>query len=191
LKLPKIVGAADVRNPLLGARGATQTYGQQKGASQQQLESLEGALRRLAEVATAELAIDIVNTPGAGAAGGLGFGLMRFCDATLARGFDVVAEYTSLEAQVREHDVIVTGEGRLDLQTLEGKAPAGVAALARKHGRPVYAIVGEAAALAESSQLFDAVASLARPPITAAEAIRNVRELLQLRARELATELPR
>src|SRR4029434_7523388 len=137
-----IIAAVDVRNPLLGENGATRVFGPQKGASENELSVLEQALSRLADVVAEEFGFDFRDKPGAGAAGGLGFGLMSFCDATIQPGFDVVAEAVGLESKMKEVDVVITGEGSLDRQTLEGKTPAGVAWMARKLGKRVFAIVG-------------------------------------------------
>ncbi|HEY8835833.1 MAG TPA: glycerate kinase, partial [Chthoniobacterales bacterium] len=134
---PKVIAAADVRNLLLGPRGATRTFGPQKGGTPEQLEILESGLKRLADIVTRDLGSDFRETPGAGAAGGLGFGLMTFCDAPVKSGFEVVAEFVGLRSAIEEADVVITGEGRLDEQTLEGKAPAGVARLARAAGKRV------------------------------------------------------
>ncbi len=144
LQLPSVLGAADVRNHLLGKNGATQTFAAQKGASPPQMELLEKALTQLADVVAQDFAADYREVEGAGAAGGLGFGLMSFCDAQLRPGFEVVAEAIELEKKIESVDVVITGEGKLDAQTLAGKAPAGVAALAKRFGKPVYAIVGRA-----------------------------------------------
>ena len=186
LILPRMTAATDVLNPLLGKRGATRTFGPQKGATPAQLTLLEEALTRLADIVTRDLGRDFREAPGAGAAGGLGFGLMSFCGATVRPGFDLVAEMIDLEAAVRRADVVITGEGSLDEQTLEGKAPAGVARLARKLGKRVFAIVGSAAAGGTSRDLFDGVLVLATPPITREESMARTAELLQERARELA-----
>jgi glycerate kinase len=183
---PKVVAAADVRNPLLGPRGATSTFGPQKGGTPEQLEILESGLARLADVVTRNLGCDFRDTPGAGAAGGLGFGLMTFCGAQVKSGFEVVAEFVGLRSAIEDADVVITGEGRLDEQTLEGKAPAGVAQLARQLGKPVFAIVGSSGAQATTSALFDAVLVLARDQITPDESRAHAGELLQERARELA-----
>jgi glycerate kinase len=183
--LPHIIGAADVRNPLLGARGATRTFGPQKGATPEQLEALEKALARFADVVTRDLGCDFREAAGAGAAGGLGFGLMSFCGATVRPGFDLVAEMLDLEAAIERADVVITGEGALDDQTLEGKAPAGVARLARKLGKRVFAIVGRANQNPDVLQVFDGILALAKPPITADESIARTPELLRDRAREL------
>lgn len=182
---PKIVAAADVRNPLLGRRGATSTFGPQKGGTPEQMEILESGLKRLADVVTRDLGCDFRDVPGAGAAGGLGFGLMTFCRAPVKSGFEVVAEFVGLRAAIEDADVVITGEGRLDEQTLEGKAPAGVAQLARQLGKPVFALVGSSA-MASTSALFNAVLVLARDQITPEESRARAGELLQERARELA-----
>ena len=145
LPLPPITAACDVTNPLLGPHGATRTFGAQKGATPEQLENLERSLARLAEVAAQTFHHDHRDVPGAGAAGGLGFGLLTFCGAAVRSGFEVVAEAIDLRAKIERADVVITGEGKLDRQTLAGKAPAGVARMARALKKPVYAIVGQAA----------------------------------------------
>jgi glycerate kinase len=181
-----IVAAVDVRNPLLGSRGATRTFGPQKGGTPDQLGILENGLKRLADVVANDLGSDVRDTPGAGAAGGLGFGLMSFCGASIKSGFDVVSEFIGLRHAIARTDIVITGEGRLDEQSLEGKAPAGVARLAREAGKRVFAIAGSASDSSAARALFDAVLVLARPPITSEESIARVAELLQERARELA-----
>jgi glycerate kinase len=183
---PKIVAAVDVRNPLLGPRGATRTFGPQKGGSEEQLELLETGLNRLADIVRRDLGCDFRDEPGAGAAGGLGFGLMSFCKATIKPGFDLVAELMGLRAAMEKADAVITGEGRLDEQTLEGKAPAGVARLARQLGKRVFAIVGSSGATTTTSTLFDAVLVLARDQISPEESCARAGALLQERARELA-----
>ncbi|TMP91944.1 MAG: glycerate kinase [Verrucomicrobia bacterium] len=144
LTLPKIIAAVDVRNPLLGENGATRVFGPQKGAADDKIDNLERALAKLADVVSKEFGVDYRDEPGAGAAGGLGFGLMSFCGARIRQGFDVVAEAVRLESKMKDVDLVITGEGSLDRQTLEGKTPAGVAQLARKLGKRVFAIVGRA-----------------------------------------------
>ena len=182
----KVVAAVDVRNPLLGRRGATRTFGPQKGGTPEKIELLEEALRRLADVTKRDLGCDFRDQPGAGAAGGLGFGLMSFCGATVRPGFDVVAEFIGLRAAIEKADAVITGEGRLDAQTLEGKGPAGVARLARESGKPVFAVAGWASDAPEIRVLFDGVLSLVKPPVSPEEAMARAGELLQERARELA-----
>ncbi|HMJ04974.1 MAG TPA: glycerate kinase [Chthoniobacterales bacterium] len=185
LRLPKITIAADVRNRLLGETGATRTFGRQKGAAPEQIETLEKALAKLADIVTRDLGCDFRDQAGAGAAGGLGFGLLSFCRAELRPGFEVVAEMIGLEEKIRGADIVITGEGRLDAQTLAGKAPAGVAKLARRWRKKVYAIVGQ---LEESTQilaLFDGIAVLRTPQLSCADAMKNAPQLLRERASEL------
>ena len=178
----RIIAAVDVKNPLLGQNGATRTFGPQKGATPEQLEISERALTHLADIVTRDLGCDFRNEPGAGAAGGLGFGLMSFCDAKIQPGFEVVAEAVGLEQKIKRANVIITGEGKLDNQTLEGKTPAGVANLGRKFCKQVFAIVGRAEANSKARDLFARVYELAGP-------IPEAKELLRERARELATAL--
>jgi glycerate 2-kinase len=179
LSLPKIIAAVDVRNPLLGENGATRIFGPQKGATHEQINELELALARLAEILPKAIDFDYSSKPGAGAAGGLGFGLMTFCDAIIKPGFDVVAESVDLESKMKEADLVITGEGSLDRQTLEGKTPAGVVRLARKLGKRVFAIVGRASEDRDVRELFDGVYELGG-------SIAQAPELLREKARELA-----
>jgi glycerate kinase len=184
--LPKIIAAVDVKNPLLGTNGATRVFGPQKGATKDDLEILESALTRLADVVAEQFGFDYRNEPGAGAAGGLGFGLLSFCGAQLRPGFEVVAQAVGLEAKMQDADLVITGEGRLDRQTLEGKTAAGVARLARKFHKPVFAIVGRAVADEEVREIFDGIYQNARPGMSEQENMRRAPELLRENARELA-----
>jgi len=189
LKLPKIVAAVDVKNPLLCKNGATRVFGPQKGASKKEIDILEGALSRLADVVAKEFGFDYRHEAGAGAAGGLGFGLMSFCGAKVRPGFDVVAEAVGLEAKIQGADVVITGEGSLDRQTLEGKTPAGVARLTQKFGKRVFAIVGRATKEKEVREIFDAVYENARPGMSRDENMKRAPELLRENARELGKTL--
>jgi glycerate kinase len=189
LKLPKIIAAVDVKNPLLGKNGATRVFGPQKGASNKEIEILERALTRFADVMTKEFGFDYRNEAGAGAAGGLGFGLMSFCGAKVRPGFDVVAEAVKLESKMKDVDLVITGEGSLDRQTLEGKTPSGVAQLARKLGKRVFAFVGRASKEREVREMFDGVYENARSGMSQEENMKRAAELLRGNARELAQEL--
>ncbi len=189
LKLPKIIAAVDVQSPLLGENGATRVFGPQKGATKNELNLLERALTRLADVVANEFGFDYRGKPGAGAAGGLGFGLMSFCGATIRPGFDVVADAAGLESKMKEVDVVITGEGSLDRQTLEGKTPAGVARLARKLGKEVFAIAGRYDGNQQVRELFDEVYQLARSDMSEKEQMKRAGELLREKARELAKAL--
>ena len=179
---PTILAATDVRNPLLGKQGATYVFGRQKGTGPDEIQILEKALTQLAEVVTRDLGIDCRDAPGAGAAGGLGFGLMSFCGAKVRPGFEVVSEAINLGERLRNADFVITGEGSLDRQTLDGKGPAGLAKLARSLGKPVFAIVGRADESPEVREIFDRVLELDGP-------ISESRERLQGKARELANFL--
>ena len=185
----KITAAVDVRNPLLGKNGATRVFGPQKGATEDELDILERALTRLAEVIAEEFGFDYRDQPGAGAAGGLGFGLTSFCGAKIRSGFDVVAEAVGLEPKMKDADLVITGEGSLDRQTLEGKTPAGVARLARGLGKPVFAVVGRAINDREVREVFDTVYENTRPGMSQEENMKRAAELLRENARELAKSL--
>jgi glycerate kinase len=178
----KIVAAVDVRNPLLGKNGATRIFGPQKGLRPDKIDMFEQALAKYADVVARDLHVDFRNEPGAGAAGGLGFGLMSFCGASIRQGFDIVAEVVGLESKMEDVDLIITGEGSLDRQTLEGKTPAGVARAARKLGKRVYVIVGRASEDREARGLFDGVYELGG-------SIPEAKQLLREKARELAKTL--
>jgi|SRR5436190_5751105 len=184
-----IIAAVDVKNPLLGENGATRVFGPQKGATKNDIDTLERALNTLADVVAKEFGVDYRNEPGAGAAGGLGFGMMSFCGAKIRPGLDVVAEAVGLEAKIEDADIVVTGEGSLDRQTLEGKTPGGVARLARKLGKRVFAMVGRATNDTEVRKVFDAVYENARPGMSQEENMKRAAELLRENARELAKSL--
>lgn len=187
LTLPPIVAAVDVQNPLLGRHGATRVFGPQKGATGMQLLLLEKCLKRLSRVAARQVQSLNPKAPGMGAAGGLGFGLVAFAGATLEPGFPVVAEAIGAEARVGAADVVVTGEGRFDAQTLSGKGPAGIADLARQYGKPVFAIVGEAVPEREKKvKLFHEIRELLALAPSKAESITMARELLRKCARDMA-----
>jgi glycerate kinase len=187
--LPRIVAAVDVRNPLLGENGATRVFGPQKGATPDQIKTLERALTKLADVVAEQFGFDHRDEPGAGAAGGLGFGLMSFCGATIQPGFNVVAESIGLESKMKGVDLVITGEGSLDRQTLEGKTPAGVARLARKLGKRVFAMVGRASEDREARELFEGVYQNARAGMSQEENMKKAADLLRENARELAKKL--
>ena len=185
----KIVAAVDVRNPLLGENGATRVFGPQKGVTPDKIDRFERALTKLAEVVTEQFGFDYRNEPGAGAAGGLGFGLMSFCSAKLHSGFDLVADFVHLKKKMADVDVVITGEGSLDRQTLEGKTPAGVAQLARKLEKTVFAFVGRASDDPQVRAMFDGVYTNARPGMSDEENMKRATEFLQDNARKLARTL--
>jgi glycerate kinase len=134
--------ACDVANPLYGRRGAARVFGPQKGATPAMIRQLDLGLRRLAAVVKEELQLDVARLPGAGAAGGLGAGLVTFLNGQLRSGVEMVLAAIDLPGKLAGCDLVITGEGRLDGQTLFGKAPAGVARAARRLHLPVIAING-------------------------------------------------
>lgn len=163
----------DVDNPLLGERGASRVYAPQKGASPEQVEELERGMENLAAVIERDLGRRVADLPGAGAAGGMGAGLHAFLGAKLRKGIDVVLELVGLEKKLAGADLVLTAEGKLDLQTASGKAPAGVAALAKKHGIPCLAFAGGIGdGLAELHAAgIGAAFSLCNRPLTLDEAV--------------------
>ena len=190
LVLPEIIAASDVQNPLLGERGTARVYSPQKGADPHTVELLEAAMFRLAEACSKSFGRDYRGTPGAGAAGGLGFGLLTFCDAQICPGFDIVADTMDLDARIAAADLVITGEGRLDDQTLDGKGPAGIATRARAAGKRVIAFAGAVTEAAERSGVFDALVPITDRPIPLEEAIREAAPLLQRAAARTARLWP-
>jgi len=182
-RLPAIFAACDVQNPLLGPRGAARVFGPQKGADPATVATLEAGLERLAAVVARTLDCEHREVPGAGAAGGIAFGLLSFCGAEIGSGFDLVAEVLQLEKRIAASDLVITAEGRLDGQTLEGKGPAGVAALARQQGKPTLALAGSVAADAALDTIFAATCPIIDEPVTLDEAMRRGPEFLERAAR--------
>jgi glycerate kinase len=180
----EVLVACDVTNPLLGPQGCTRVYGPQKGV--QDFEFFERRLERLARLAGRDLGVSAAEIPGAGAAGGLGFGLMAFCAAKLTSGFDLIAGIIDLRRRVQAADLVITGEGRLDAQTLHGKGPMGVALLAREHGKRVAAIAGLIEAREALTPHFDHLIQVKPETMPVAEAMQRGRELLAEGARRLA-----
>ena len=142
LKNVKIIVACDVENPLTGPKGAAHIFGRQKGANDENILILDNNLKHFAEIIRKDLKIDIENIAGAGAAGGLGAGLMAFLSAELRRGIDIVIEYSKLEEKLEGATFVITGEGSIDGQTRFGKTPYGVAQAAKKQNIPVIALAG-------------------------------------------------
>lgn len=175
-QFPEILVACDVNNPLLGPSGCTQVYGRQKGVTD--FEFFESRLRRVADIAKRDLGVDHRDVPGAGAAGGLGWGLMTFCGATLTSGFDLIADLIHLRERIAGAQVVITGEGRLDAQTLHGKGPMGVANLARELGKPVAAFAGAIEAEDQLRTRFDLLCAIKPAAMPLAEAMQRGPELL-------------
>ena len=134
--------ACDVSNPLCGERGASNVYGPQKGATKEMIAVLDDNLRHYADIIKKQFEKDVLHVPGAGAAGGLGAGLMAFLNGNLKKGIEMVIEYAGLEEKVKDADMVWTGEGSIDFQTQYGKTPLGVATVAKKYNKPVIALAG-------------------------------------------------
>jgi glycerate kinase len=180
--------AADVNNPLCGPHGASAIFGPQKGASPEQVLQLDAALGHFAELCAQALGKDVQHEPGSGAAGGLGFAAKAFLEAQFKAGVEVVAELVGLAVAVKGADLVITGEGRFDAQTLRGKTPFGVARIAREQGVPVIVIAGT---LGEGYQdLYehgiDAAFALASGPMTLEQACAEAPRLLRERASDIA-----
>lgn len=173
----EVVVACDVTNPLLGEHGCTRVYGPQKGV--RDFDFFEQRMARLADLVQRDLGTDHRHEAGAGAAGGLGYGLMSFCRARLQSGFDLVAEVTGLREHIAQADLVITGEGKLDAQTLHGKGPLGVADLARQAGRRIVGIGGLVDASPELRRRFDALVQVKPEHIPIPEAIQRAAELLE------------
>ena len=141
----KIEVACDVDNPLIGQDGASHVFGPQKGATPEMVEQLDQNLAHYATILARDLGKDVAHIPGAGAAGGLGAGLLAFLDAELKSGIDIVIAATDLEEKIKDADLVITGEGKIDSQTIHGKTPIGVAKTAKKFNIPVIAICGSIA----------------------------------------------
>ncbi|MGE8337368.1 glycerate kinase [Pseudomonas laurylsulfatiphila] len=180
--------AADVNNPLCGPHGASAIFGPQKGASPVQVEQLDQALGHFADHCAAALRNDVRDEPGSGAAGGLGFAAKAFLGAQFKAGVEVVGELVGLAEAVAGADLVITGEGRFDAQTLRGKTPFGVARVARQHAVPVIVIAGT---LGEGYQALyehgiDAAFALASGPMTLEQACAEAPRLLRERATDIA-----
>ena len=171
--------ACDVSNPLTGPSGASAVYGPQKGATPEMVAELDAGLQRLAEVIQRDLGVDVDSLPGAGAAGGLGAGLVAFAGARLRPGAEMVMEALKLDETLSSADLVITGEGRLDSQTARfGKGPAAVARHAKNAGIPVIGIAGSLADENELQLLFDGLMATNVEPCSLEQAIAQARPLL-------------
>ncbi len=182
-RLPEVafMVASDVQNPLCGENGASYIYGPQKGASGEMVKKLDSNLRHFGEKMEAVFEKELLEMPGAGAAGGLGAGLVAFLDARIQPGFEIIRELTGLEDKVREADLVITGEGKLDEQTKFGKTPHGVALLSKKYEKPVIAIAGTLGKHYEElyDHGFDALFSITDSPMTLKMAMNDAGRLVE------------
>jgi glycerate kinase len=189
----RLLVASDVDSPLLGPTGAARMFGPQKGASPAQVRLLERALARWADATRSATGRDVALVPGAGSAGGVGFAALAYLDAAIRPGIELVLELVGMDAALAGAALVVTGEGRLDRQTLRGKAPAGVAAAAARHGVPVVAVAGRIAlSPAEVAAAgFTAGYSLSALEPDRSASISNAEALLTRIGRQIAADLPR
>ena len=189
----RFIVATDVDNPLFGSRGAAYQFAPQKGADPAMVKRLDAGLRRLARIVKRDLGKNLALEPGAGAAGGCGYGLMTFFDAKRENGFQLVRRLTGLDALIRGHDLVITGEGCFDRTSLLGKAPAQLGELARKLKRPVWALCGRVA-LPLARSPFDRMGALSTkenpgPPPDSLTSAQHAKRLEGL-AYEVASTLP-
>jgi glycerate kinase len=180
------VGLTDVDNPLCGPMGASAIFGPQKGASSDDVWDLDHALGHLAAVSYRDLGLDLQHEPGAGAAGGLGFGLLAFCGASLRPGVDEVMGAVGFDDQIRGADLVVTGEGTFDEQSSHGKVPAGVMRAAGLRRIPVAIVCGTADVHPEGVLVRSLV-----DRVGPERALGDARRSVELVAEELATEVAR
>lgn len=189
IKDVEIVVACDVNNPLTGENGASFIYGPQKGADAQLVKKMDGNLKKFAEIVKRDVGIDIDQTPGAGAAGGLGAGLLAFFGADLRCGIDIVLDYLNFDSKIAGADLIITGEGCFDYQTVMNKAPYGVARAAGRHGIKVIgisAVFGERAeALLDNG--FDAIFSVVGKLTDLDDAIATTEKNLYILAKSIGS----
>ncbi len=173
LKECHIQVACDVNNPLCGENGSTYVYGPQKGVTEDMKKTLDEAMAHFARVTSETLENDYMNIPGAGAAGGLGYAFLAYTGAALTPGIELILDAVGLEEELSGADVVVTGEGRLDFQTAMGKAPVGVARLAKKYNAKVIAFAGSVTkeATACNKEGIDAFFPILRGVCTLAEAM--------------------
>ncbi|QNK31486.1 glycerate kinase [Serratia sp. JUb9] len=188
LRRVTITVACDVDNPLCGKQGASAVFGPQKGATPQMVDQLDRALRHYGELLERVTGCGVINAPGAGAAGGMGAALLGMLNAELRPGVEIVVETLRLEAALQDADLVITGEGRLDSQSIHGKTPIGVARVAKRHQRPVIAIAGS---LTRDYQVvhqhgIDAAFSVLDRVMTLEEALTDAARNLEVTARNVA-----
>lgn len=183
-----ITVAVDVQNPLLGARGATRVYGPQKGLREDDFKPAERCLRRLSTISQQQFGGEFAGTPGAGAAGGLGFGLLAFVGATLQPGFELLATHAALDKHLKGADLVVTGEGALDATSIMGKGCGELARRCRLLGVPCIGLAGRVTASAAGRAHFSQLAALT-DLTSATAAMRNPRRWLERLTAKTAANL--
>ncbi|KJV46999.1 glycerate kinase [Pantoea sp. BL1] len=187
----RIEVACDVTNPLTGEEGASAIFGPQKGATPELVHQLDNALAHYAEIIHRDLDIDVLHIAGGGAAGGMGAALHAFCQAELRRGIEIVTEALELADQVQDADLVITGEGRIDSQTINGKVPIGVAKVAKQFNKPVIGIAGSLTADVGvvHQHGLDAVFSVLFSIGSLEDALANAAQNVRLTARNVAATI--
>ena len=187
----RIEVACDVTNPLTGEEGASAIFGPQKGATPELVKQLDKALAHYAEIILRDLDIVVLLIAGGGAAGGMGAALHAFCQAELRRGIEIVTEALGLADQVKDADLVITGEGRIDSQTINGKVPIGVAKVAKKFNKPVIGIAGSLTADVGvvHQHGLDAVFSVLFSIGSLEDALANAAQNVRLTARNVAATI--
>ncbi|SEL15728.1 glycerate kinase [Kosakonia sacchari] len=187
----RIEVACDVTNPLTGEAGASAVFGPQKGATPEMIARLDKALAHYAGIIARDLDIDVLNLAGGGAAGGMGAALYAFCGAELRQGIEIVTDALALDKHVRGADLVITGEGRIDSQTVHGKVPVGVAKVAKRYNIPVIGIAGSLTADVGvvHDHGIDAVFSVLYTICTLEKALENAGENVRMTARNVAAVL--
>lgn len=191
LQSVEFIAACDVDNPLTGANGASAVFGPQKGASPEMVQQLDQALQHYARIIERDLAVGVEHQPGAGAAGGMGAALLAFLRAELQPGIDIVMEAVDLAGHMSGADLVITGEGRIDSQTAQGKTPVGVARIAKQFGLPVIALAGSVGSGVEAVYKggIDALFPIVHGAVPLSEALAKGEENLTRAARNLARTL--
>ena len=187
----RIEVACDVTNPLTGKEGATAVFGPQKGATPEMITRLDAALAHYAQLIKRDLDLDVLDLAGGGAAGGMGAALFAFCGAELRQGIEIVTDALHLDRYVAEADLVITGEGRIDSQTVHGKVPMGVAKVAKRYNKPVIGIAGSLTADVGvvHEHGIDAVFSVIYGICTLDDALKNAAENVRMTARNVAAVL--
>lgn len=181
IKDTEIMILSDVENPLCGKDGASHIYGPQKGAGLEDVERLDENLRHLAELIRRDLNIDITNIKGGGASGGLGGGLVAFCGGEMKSGIETILDIVEIDKYLKDTDLVITGEGMIDGQSIYGKLPIGVAKRAKRYELPVLAIVGSQGDGADKTYSYgiDLIVDIVDRPMTLDYARSNVKELIE------------
>lgn len=187
----RIEVACDVTNPLTGEEGASAVFGPQKGATPEMIATLDNALAHYAHVIARDLDTHVLDLAGGGAAGGMGAALYAFCGAQLRQGIEIVTDALHLDEQVADADLVITGEGRIDSQTIHGKVPVGVAKVAKRYNKPVIGIAGSLTADVGvvHNHGIDAVFSVIYTICSLEEALENAQQNVQMAARNIAAVL--